>query len=143
MGMTTLHNDKLVIIHYLRIPADLVVLECLYEGEASVCGEYDVPVVALSILDEEQAQLHPFECHVHLEIAALVLAAGLGMAFVHRHQFFSCMLAPVVLVLPRSVLGHADDVQCAAGYLAYALDEVDAVKPAVGQEICRPYPPLP
>ena len=53
------------------------------------------------------------------------------------------MLVAARLVFPAAVLGHADDVQCAAGYLAYPLDKVYAVEPAVGQEIGCAYPPLP
>ena len=48
-----------------------------------------------------------------------------------------------VLVFPVPVLRHADDVDCAVGNLAYALDEVNTVEPAVDEEIGRTDAPLP
>ena len=45
------------------------------------------------------------------------------------------MPEPAILIFPVSVLRHADDVYCPVCHLAYVLDEVDAVKPAVCKEI--------
>ena len=121
----------------------MIVLKYFHERKASVRGEYDVPVIALPILDEEQAQLRAFECHVHLEIAALVLATGRGMAFIHCHDFLPGVLMPIAVVLPHPILCHADDMQGTTAYLAQFLYEVNAVEPAVSQKVRRAYPSLP
>ena len=136
MGMTTLHNDKLVIISHLGSPAGSVRPVCFEETEREIRSEQSVPMPIPASLREEQA--HGGTCKLHVDGAVgalqgpIVLGKALLLEFLDN--LVGCQVAPLGMVFGLSQFDHPNQMtlDVSAGNQA---DEVCTGKPAVNEQI--------
>ena len=141
MGMTTLHNDKLVIKYDFQRPAHGVDPVGLEEVELAVGGNESVPLATLISLREEQADIASYKYHINSDVPAsqttAVLASLLGVVKEYGELVGSVLLTFIYVLR----LAHLDHTEIVASDVAGSDEQDDLCtgKPAVGQHIVEVY----